>query len=273
MGILNVTPDSFYDGGQHAGLRLALARAWEMVDEGADVLDLGGESTRPGAASVTLTEELARVVPVVTALVADSYPLPISLDTSRARVARDGLAAGAVIINDVTGGTREPAILDCVAAAGAAVVLMHMRGTPQTMQGKTGYDDVTAEVCRTLSQLCEAASRAGIPVRSQCVDPGVGFAKTAADSLRLCATIERLAVLDRPILVGASRKSFLGHLFDQHGEDRLAGSLAVAGFAALHGAEVLRVHDVRATRAHLNVTMALQRARNPVTDMAAHDRG
>jgi len=257
MGILNVTPDSFFDGGRYAALEGAVVRAWEIRAEGADVLDLGGESTRPGAKPVTEREEIDRTIPVIQRLMAEQYPLPISLDTSRASVAEAGLAAGAVIINDVTGGTREPAILRHVERAGAAVVLMHMRGTPQTMQSKTHYGDVVGEVVGRLEELCGLASAAGIPSESQAVDPGIGFAKTAEDSLALCANLAAFARLGRPLLLGASRKSFLGKIFGHEGDERLFGSLAVAAYGALQGAQIVRVHDVRGTRAHLDVTMAL----------------
>lgn len=260
MAILNVTPDSFFDGGRHASVERAVARAWQVVEEGADVLDLGGESTRPGAEDIGDDEELARTLPVIEALVAADYPLPISLDTSRARVAAEGLAAGVAIVNDVTGGTREPALLAHVAERGAAVVLMHMRGTPKTMQSHTTYDDVVGDVVSALRERCAAATAAGIPPASQAVDPGIGFAKTAADSLRLLAETDALGALDRPVLIGASRKSFL-RAFDQEGDDRLYGSLAVAGATALLGADIVRVHDVRATCAVLSVTMGLLEAR------------
>jgi dihydropteroate synthase len=260
MAILNVTPDSFFDGGRHAALEAATRRAWEVVEEGADVLDVGGESTRPGAAPVALPEELRRTVPLVERLVGEGYPLPISVDTSRADVAAAALGAGAVIINDVTGGTREPRILEEAAGAGAAVVLMHMRGTPQTMQEQTRYERCVPEVVDVLEQLCAAATRAGIPPEHQAVDPGIGFAKSAADSLALVASIGALSRLGRPILLGASRKSFLGRLFGQEGDDRLFGSLAAAAWGATRGVGIVRVHDVRATRAHLDVTMGLAHA-------------
>ncbi|MCO4768791.1 MAG: dihydropteroate synthase [Deltaproteobacteria bacterium] len=266
MSILNVTPDSFFDGGHHAEVDAAVRRAWEVVDEGADVLDLGGESTRPGAAPVSLDEELRRTVPVVERLVKEDYPLPISIDTSRHTVARRTLEAGAVIVNDVTGGTREPEILAVAAEHGAAVVLMHMRGTPQTMQGQTDYRDVVSEVSEALRALCDAATAAGIPAERQAVDPGIGFAKTATDSLRLVSEVGHFEQLARPVLLGASRKSFLGRLFGQEGDDRLYGSLAVAAWSALRGAHILRVHDVRATRAVLNVTMALSDTEGGLSD-------
>lgn len=259
MAILNVTPDSFFDGGRHRGLDAAVARAWAIVDEGAHLLDIGGESTRPGAAAVTPADESARVVPVIAQLVADGYPLPISVDTTRASVADAALAAGAVVVNDVSGGVREPAILDVVAARGAAIVLMHMRGTPQTMQHQTEYGDVVSEVRDALQVLCERASAAGIPVAHQCVDPGIGFAKTGDGSAELLAHIAALRSLGRPVLVGASRKSFLGRVYGQEGDQRLWGSLGVAAWSAAQGASVLRVHDVAATRGLLDVVGDLAR--------------
>lgn len=262
MAILNVTPDSFSDGGLYRPVDAAVARAWEVVDEGADVLDLGGESTRPGSDGVTEIEELARILPVLEALTAvdRTYPLPISVDTSRAGVARAVLGAGARIINDVTGGEREPAILDIVAGAGAAVVLMHMRGTPRTMQGDVHYEDLIGDVACYLRGRCQAATAAGIPAERQAIDPGIGFGKSPEGCLELIARLERLAALERPVLVGASRKSFLGRLFGQQPDQRLEGSLAAAVVAADRGASILRVHDVAATRRAVDVAAALRDA-------------
>ncbi len=262
MAILNVTPDSFYDGGRYQGLDAALSRAWTVVEEGADVLDIGGESTRPGAADIGGEEEAARVQPVIERLVAQGYPLPISVDTTRADVAAAAVDAGAVIVNDVSGGLREPAILGVAARAGAAVILMHLRGTPRTMAANAEYEDVVGEVADALALRCAAADEAGIPRASQCVDPGIGFAKTAVGSLELLARIRALRELGRPVLVGASRKSFLGHLFGQHGDQRRWGSLAVAAWSAIEGADIVRVHDVEATRGILDVTRGLLDARD-----------
>lgn len=263
MAILNVTPDSFYDGGRYRGLDAAVERAWAVVEEGADLLDIGGESTRPGAADVGPVEEAARVRPVIERLVAEEYPLPISVDTTRAAVAGAALDAGAVIVNDVSGGLREPAILDVASDRGAAVILMHMRGTPKTMAAQADYRDVVAEVCAALQARCAAADAAGIPRERQCVDPGIGFAKSADGSLDLLAHIGALRALGRPVLVGASRKSFLGQLFGQEGEQRLWGSLAVAAWAIAEGAHILRVHDVRSTRGVIDVSDSLLSRRDP----------
>ena len=261
MAILNTTPDSFFDGGRYDALDRARARAWAVVEEGADVLDIGGESTRPGAPDVSEAEELRRVLPLVEALRAASYPLPISLDTSRARVARDGLAAGACIINDVTGGEREPTILQAAAEAGAALVLMHMRGTPRTMQANVRYDDLINDVIEHLRGCCATASAAGVPAEHQVVDPGIGFGKSADGCLALIARLDHFAVLHRPVLLGASRKSFLGRAFGHEGEDRAVGSVVAAALGVERGASILRVHDVRATRLAVDVAAGLAEAR------------
>ena len=260
MAILNVTPDSFFDGGRYDGLDRAQRRAWAVVEEGADLLDVGGESTRPGAAEVGEDEEARRVVPLVEALVSAGYPLPISLDTTRAAIVRAGLAAGAVIVNDVSGGLREPAVLKAAAEAGAAVVLMHMRGTPRTMQADVRYDDLIDDVIDHLRACCASASAAGVPADHQAIDPGIGFGKSPEGCLELIAGLDRLAVLGRPILLGASRKSFLLHAFGQEGEDRMVGSVVAAAVGVARGASILRVHDVRSTRLAVDVAAGLAEA-------------
>lgn len=259
MAILNVTPDSFFDGGHHEG-SAALQRAWQAVQDGADLLDIGGESTRPGAATVPLDVELARVIPVVEALVAADYPLPISVDTRHGEVARRALQAGAVIINDVSGGTHDPALLAHAAEHGAAVVLMHMRGTPRTMQRHVAYDDLMAEVTDHLLRCCGAATAAGVPAEHQAVDPGIGFGKSAEGCLQLLGSVARLRDLGRPVLIGASRKSFLGKAFGHEGDDRLVGSAVVAALAAWQQAGIVRVHDVAATRMAIDVAEGIGRA-------------
>ncbi len=261
MAILNLTPDSFYDGGRHDALDAARLRAWAAVEEGADLLDVGGESTRPGAPEVSVDEELRRILPLLETLAESDYPLPISVDTARARVAREALARGARIVNDVTGGAREPALLDEVAAASAAVVLMHMRGTPRTMQRNVRYDDLLSEVSQRLQACCTAASAAGIPAESQAIDPGIGFGKSPEGCLGLIAQLDQLAALERPILLGASRKSFLGKAFGHEGDDRLVGSVVVAAAGVLGGASILRVHDVKATRLAVDVAAGIRGAR------------
>jgi dihydropteroate synthase len=258
MGILNVTPDSFFDGGRHVGEHAALARARQMIDEGADVLDIGGESTRPGADAVPEDEELRRVLPVVRRLRAEGLAVPLSIDTSRARVADRCLEAGADIVNDVTGGVREPEILDVVARRGAAIVLMHTRGTPQTMGKLCQYDDLVEDLRAELLERCDAADRAGVPRERQAIDPGIGFAKDAWQSAELVARGGALQSLGRAVLVGASRKSYLGRAFGLEGEDRLWGSVAAHLWAARAGAALLRVHDVRPTVAALRVEWGLR---------------
>jgi dihydropteroate synthase len=262
MGILNVTPDSFFDGGRYQGLDLALRRARQVLDEGADILDVGGESTRPGSQEISVDEELNRVLPVVRALREQGgrYPLPVSIDTSRAEVAAAALQAGAEVVNDVSGGLREPELLSVAARHGAGLVLMHMRGRPETMQEQLDYDDLPGEVLQALRACCAAADGAGVPPEHQAVDPGIGFGKSAAGCLELLAELRRFSELDRAVLVGASRKSFLGASFGHEGEDRLHGSAYVAGHAAMQGASIVRVHDVYPTRLAVDVAVGIRDA-------------
>lgn len=261
MAIINVTPDSFYDGGRYEDVDAALRRAEQVLDEGADLLDIGGQSTRPGAPEAGLEQERRRVLPVVEALVRRGLPLPISVDTWRGPVAEAALDRGAVIVNDVSGGRRDPLLLDAAGRAGAAVVLMHMRGTPRTMQADVRYDDLLSEVVSALRSSCAAATAAGVPAERQAVDPGVGFGKSAQGCVELLAGLGALASLERPVLVGASRKSFLGTLFGHEPQDRLAGSLAAAVAAVDAGASIVRVHDVAATRRAVDVAAAIRDAR------------
>lgn len=261
MGILNVTPDSFSDGGSHATLAAALACGERMVAEGADILDVGGESTRPGAAPVSDAEERRRVEPVIRALRARLPDVPISIDTRKAVVAAAALDAGADIVNDVTA-LGDPAMAGLVAASGAGLVLMHCRGTPQTMSRENRYGDIAADVARELAERAAAAEQAGIARDRICLDPGFGFAKVGLQNYVLFRGLDALLALGYPVLVGASRKSFIGlaisspwDLSDESPPcaavrppaERLAGSLAFAVAAVLRGAHVLRVHDVAET--------------------------
>lgn len=261
MGIVNVTPDSFSDGGRHLDPDAAVAAALRLADEGADLLDLGGESTRPGAPPVPAAEELRRVVPVVERLRARGYPLPISVDTSKGAVARAALAAGADLVNDVSA-LSDPDLARAVAEAGAPVVLMHMRGTPADMQTRTGYGDVVRDVARELEAALARAEGAGIPRERTLLDPGIGFAKTAEQSVELLARVGELASLGRPLLVGPSRKSFIGRLTGASPEDRLPGTLAAVTACVLAGVELLRVHDVAPARQAARVAAALRDARS-----------
>ncbi|MGH8675660.1 MAG: dihydropteroate synthase [Burkholderiales bacterium] len=257
MGVLNVTPDSFSDGGQFLDRDVALARARAMIDAGADIVDIGGESTRPGAAPVSEEEELSRVIPVVEAL--RESRIPISVDTRRANVMRAALIAGAAMINDVEA-LESPGALEAVAQSNCAVCLMHKKGDPATMQRDPRYQDVVAEVKAYLAARIAAAERAGIARERITVDPGFGFGKTRAHNLELLRRLEELAALGVPIVAGLSRKSTLGAITGKPVEDRLAASIAAALLAAQRGANILRVHDVAETRDALAVWQALRAA-------------
>jgi dihydropteroate synthase len=247
MGILNVTPDSFSDGGRFLDVDAAVAQAHRLVVEGADLLDVGGESTRPGAAAVSESEEMSRVLPVVRRLV-DELAIPISVDTRKARVARAAVEAGAEIINDVSGGEHDPAMIDAVAASGAGVCVMHMQGSPETMQMKPTYGDVVAEVVEYLRGRRDALIAAGIAQERICLDPGIGFGKTFEHNLELLKNCRVLFSLGCPVLVGHSRKSFLGKLLGDSDADRTQAGVGVALGLAQQSVPLLRVHDVRAVR-------------------------
>jgi dihydropteroate synthase len=256
MGIVNVTPDSFSDGGRHGTVDAAVAHGRRLLEEGADILDIGGESTRPGAEAVSLDEELRRVIPVVRAL-ASATGCVISVDTRKAEVARQALGAGARIVNDVSALTGDPRMAEVVAAAGAGLVLMHMRGTPETMQADPRYDDVVGEVMAFFRERLRAAESAGIARESLAVDPGIGFGKLLEHNLALMAHAEVFAGLGVPVVVGASRKRFIGAVTGRPVEDRLAGSLACAAVCACKGVHVLRVHDAGASRDAARVAGAI----------------
>ena len=258
MGIVNVTPDSFYDGGRFATTDAAVDHALQLVSQGADLLDIGGESSRPGAVPVPLDEELRRIVPVVKALAART-PVPLSVDTTKAAVAEACLAAGAHIVNDITALLGDPDMARVVAPRRAGVVLMHMQGTPQTMQIAPRYDDVAAEVVRFLEERLHAAADAGIEAGRVVLDPGIGFGKTADHNLELLARLGELRALGRPVLLGVSRKGFFGKLLGRGVEERLIASLAAACHAVTLGtAQILRVHDVRETRDAVTLLAALR---------------
>jgi dihydropteroate synthase len=258
MGVLNVTPDSFSDGGHYADLAAAVARGVAMAEEGAAIIDVGGESTRPGAAAVSVEEELARVVPVIERL-ATLVTVPISVDSSKPAVMSAAIAAGASMVNDVRA-LREPGALDAVAGTGAAVCLMHMRGEPRTMQEAPAYHDVVAEVRRFLAERVEACSASGIGRDSICVDPGIGFGKLPEHNLALLVGLDRLGDPAIPVLVGVSRKSLVGIITGRPAAERLAGSVAFAALAVLRGAAIVRAHDVAATVDAVKVASALRRA-------------
>jgi len=262
MGIVNVTPDSFFDGGQHLDPEAALAHARRLIDEGADILDIGGESTRPGAEPVGEDEERARVVPVIAAIRAESA-IPISVDTMKPAVARAAVAAGATMWNDVTALGGSPLSLALAAELGCEVVLMHMQGEPRTMQAAPRYDDVVAEVCGFLAARAEAAMAAGVARERIWLDPGLGFGKTAEHTLTLIRRLDRIVDLGFPVLVGASRKSAIPRIAGDRSsaDQRLGGSLALALAAARAGVEAVRVHDVAETVQALAVAAAIGQAR------------
>jgi len=252
MGILNVTPDSFSDGGRFFTPEAALAQARALQAAGADILDIGGESTRPGAQPVPMAEETARTAPVIASLRQAGFALPISIDTRKAAVARAALAAGAAMVNDVAALTHDPALAAVVAAAGVPVCLMHARGDPETMQVDPRYDDVVLDVFDFLSDRIKLAEAAGIARARIIVDPGIGFGKTLAHNLALIARLSAFHDLGCAVLLGASRKRFIGVVSGQMQADtRLPGSLAVALAGAAQGAHILRVHDVAETKAAL----------------------
>ena len=256
MGVVNVTPDSFSDGGEALTPDAAIARGRALLAAGADIVDVGGESTRPGAAPLDPEQEIARVVPAIRALA--QAGAVVSVDTRNARTMAAALDAGAGIVNDVTALAGDPAALALVAARGAHVVLMHMRGDPRTMQDDPRYDDVVGEVRNYLAGRIEACVQAGIPREKIAVDPGIGFGKTVTHNVELLAGIGRLAELGCAVVLGVSRKSFIGKL--SRGEDaknRLAGSLAAALAGVARGVHVLRVHDVAETRQALTVWAAI----------------
>jgi dihydropteroate synthase len=253
MGILNVTPDSFSDGGQFFTLDSAVARAEQMIAEGADIIDVGGESTRPGGEPVSIEEEIERVVPVIEAL-AVRTGTPLSVDTTKSEVARAALDAGAAIVNDISALRFDFYVADAVARAGAGLVLMHSRGTPATMHRLPPVADIMEEVTHSLRASINMAERRGVKRDSIVIDPGIGFGKSQEQNLELIAKLDQLidAFSDYPLLIGTSRKSFIGRILsDENGtpapaEDRLHGTMATITAAILHGAHIVRVHDVKA---------------------------
>lgn len=243
MGVVNVTTDSFYDGGRYVEPERAIAHALELVEQGADIIDVGGESTRPGAGSVREQDELAHVIPVVKGL-AHRVSVPISIDTTKSRVAEVALDCGASIINDVSALRHDPAMASIIARFDAGVVLMHMQGTPQTMQQSPRYSDVVGEVVSFLDERVQAALRAGIAGTNIVLDPGFGFGKLVNHNLHLLDGLSAVAALDRPVLVGLSRKAFIGKVVGRPVEHREWGTAATVALAVDRGAHILRVHDV-----------------------------
>lgn len=258
LGVLNVTPDSFSDGGRYLDPDDAERRARELVDAGADLLDVGGESTRPGARPVSAREEWERIAPVLERVT--DLPVPVSVDTRKEEVARRALEAGAAVINDVSGLRDDPGIGALAAEYGAGLVVMHMRGDPRTMQDDTQYEDVVDEVKERLRDSLRRAREAGCDPEQVVVDPGIGFGKSVEGNLRLLARVGAFAELGRPVLIGPSRKSFVGHVLDLPVDQRAEGSVAACVVALERGARLFRAHDVRATRRALDLATAVRRA-------------
>ncbi len=257
MGILNVTPDSFSDGGLFNAPEAAIAHATAMQEQGAEIIDIGGESTRPGAKDVDIAEEISRTAPVIAAIRAQS-DVPISIDTRKSDVGRAALNAGASLVNDVAAFTYDPALADVAARAGVPVCVMHSKGTPADMQNDPRYDDVLLDVYDFLADRVEAAVAAGIPRDQIIVDPGIGFGKTVEHNLILLRGIAMFHGLGCPILLGASRKRFIGAIGGgEDASDRVSGSVAVALFAARRGVQILRVHDIFATKQELDLEWAI----------------
>lgn len=255
MGILNVTPDSFSDGGKYHVLDQALFQAEKMLKEGADFIDVGGESTRPGAAEVSEQQELDRVIPVIERL-NEKFETIVSIDTSKAKIMTEAVAAGAALINDVRA-LREPGALQAAAKSGAAVCLMHMQGQPRTMQENPTYTDVTKDVSQFLQTRVEECIKAGIDENQIMLDPGFGFGKTLQQNYTLLSQLEQLQQLNKPVLVGISRKSMIGNLLGREVDERLAGSISAATVSMLKGACIIRVHDVKESVDAARVVSAL----------------
>ncbi|HMB71142.1 MAG TPA: dihydropteroate synthase [bacterium] len=261
LGILNLTPDSFHDGGADSSPAGAVARGRQLVAEGADALDLGAESTRPDADPVPEAEELDRLLPVLDGL--RDAGVPLSVDTTKARVADEALRRGATLVNDVSGLQRDEEIAAVCARHDAGLVLMHMRGEPRTMRSLADYRDVVEETLRFLEERIDLAVRLGVPERNLIVDPGLGFAKSVDHNLRILRRLPEYLTLGRPVLVGASRKSFLARYDGAASEDRLEATLATSTLAVIGGASILRVHDVRANRRAVLLTESVLGARDP----------
>lgn len=262
MGIVNVTPDSFFDGGRFYDPQQAVAHAVQLVEEGADLLDIGAESTRPGALPVDEEEEHRRLIPVVAA-VAKAVSVPISVDTSKAAVARAAIDAGAVMINDVTALRGDTTMVEVVAKTGAGLVLMHMQGTPETMQRSPHYDDVIEDITQFLAERARFAMDRGIAHERIVLDPGIGFGKTLTHNVDLLANLDAFLQLGFPLLVGPSRKGFIGQLTRQSPEGRAWGTAGVVALAVEHGANILRVHDVAPMKDVVTVADAIARRMLP----------
>ena len=247
MGILNVTPDSFSDGGRFFKFDDAVRQGIKMAEEGADIIDIGGESTRPGSDSVSLEEELSRVIPVIKTL-SQQMDIPISIDTYKAEVAKEALDAGARMINDISALRFDPELKKIAAQCNVPVVLMHILGTPKNMQENPRYEDVIGEITGYLKESIKIATDAGIDKEKIIIDPGIGFGKRLEDNLNILKNLKKFSILNCPILIGCSRKSFIGKILNLPAEERLEGSLAALAVAVMNGANIVRVHDVKESK-------------------------
>ena len=244
MGILNVTPDSFSDGGQYNTLQSALSQAQYMINHGADIIDIGGQSTRPGAEEISYTEEFERVIPIIKAI-REQFSIPISIDTTRAKIAEKAIAAGADMINDISGGTFDPEMFNLAARVDVPIILMHMRGKPENMQQMTNYQDLVPDILDFLGLQLQKAIACGVDSEKIIIDPGIGFAKTFEQNIQLLRRLSDFKVLGVPILIGTSRKSFIGKIINQQDpQKRVWGTAATCCSAIMSGADILRIHDV-----------------------------
>lgn len=258
MGIVNVTPDSFSDGGSYPRVEDAVQHALKLVEDGADLLDIGGESTRPGAAPVSLEDELERTIPVVAEL-AKQTAVPISIDTTKAEVARQAIDRGAVIVNDISGLRFDPEMIPVCQKSDAGVICMHIQGTPQTMQDHPSYENVVADICEYFQERLDSLAEAGIAAERVVLDPGIGFGKTAQHNLEIMTRIGDFRALGCPVLVGHSRKGFLKSLLGRPVDERLSGTIGVSVALAMQHTDIIRVHDVRAVRDALTAWHVLRR--------------
>jgi dihydropteroate synthase len=259
MGIVNVTPDSFFDGGRYADIGAAVIQAKRLAAEGADILDIGGASSRPGADVVPPEDEAGRIIPVIRVLAEECKESVISVDTTHASVARSALDAGASVINDISAGRGDPRMRALAAESGCTVVLMHSRGTPQSMQRETGYEDVVSEAKKELLEAVEKFLKSGVERERIILDPGIGFAKTPAQNVAILHGLRSFTETGFPVMVGTSRKSFIGHLTGREVTDRLYGTLGSVASAFFRGARIFRVHDVAETKDLLKVLSAIER--------------
>jgi dihydropteroate synthase len=262
MGILNVTPDSFYDGGKYADSSAAIDHAHQLIAQGAEIIDIGGESTRPGADPVSVADEIARVLPVIDRLAGEKLPAAISIDTQKPEVAREAIAAGADIINNIAAAANDPRMWEIAATTGAGYIAMHMQGDPQTMQKNPRYENVVREIRDFFARQFEQMTAAGVSREQIAFDVGIGFGKTLEHNLQLLARLDEARAAERPMVLGVSRKSFMGRLLKLEADQRLAPALACSVWAAGRGIEIFRTHDVADTVAALRMFEAIQNERS-----------